>query len=657
MSGPAVRLAAPASNLEGQQAPHHLLRPALDTLNALGLAKDTLSMGASADPEPIRPAPTYIDQSNRLETPMFKPALRSPALAELLLLLLVLLAMAHLAAPLADPSLAAGRGGRYLGDAGAQNSLPGLLHLAPQALPAGLAPLLAVLALTGWAVLRVGRLALPAGAIAVMGLALWAVPMSMLRALAAVPGWWQTPWQGWPALAQAASPLWLLPSALLLLALPVAARFTRRAWQPTQAPHRAWLYPLWVLLTGLGLLWLTDYSARAALQHRHLASQQFQALVGAYALLTVLAGLQPSLLPWLARWLARIDGHAPLASQAQPAQPAPPTKAARAMALCRRAWPRAGIFAVLMAWMLLMFLLLGRHAAQSAARAEALRAVFYLLGGWLAYRWIDTPHGARWSIWRGAAASAALFALAVLPMLGSGDKGQVLLLLLAACALGGGVVGGVLGAWAGRPRQAAVLALTLSAGAVGVVMWALYAFGAAASRTVAWRLEALSLLWDSHYEYLSELRWFMANAPPSGYGLGQVPWCGTLGSLGAGACHAIPAQTQSDYVFAALAGVWGSGVAALLVLATAAWLIGLIRVPAGPAAGLAGLAPQPQRLGAWIVVFFVGVNLVQLFVTTFGSLGLMPLTGVEFPLLGFGKSALLVAAACASLGINRPVGG
>ena len=238
-------------------------------------------------------------------------------------------------------------------------------------------------------------------------------------------------------------------------------------------------------------------------------------------------------------------------------------------------------------------------------------------------------------------------------MLGSGDKGQVLLLLLVACALGGGVVGGVLGAWAGRRAG-------LGPGgrrAVGAAMWALYAFGVATSNTVAWRLEALSRLWASHYEYLSELRWFMANAPLAGYGLGRVPWCGTLGSLGAGACHAIPAQTQSDYVFAALSGVWGSGVAAMLVLATAAWLIGLIRVPAGPAVGPSGMAPQPQRLGAWIVVFFVGVNLVQLFVTTFGSLGLMPLTGVEFPLLGFGKSALLVTAACASLGLNRPKDG
>ena len=308
---------------------------------------------------------------------MFNAALRSPTLA----------------APLADPLLAAGRGGRYLGAAAPGGGLSGLLQAAqaaqraqwaqwaPQAVPAGLAPLLSMLALSGWLMLWVGRLALPAGAIAVLGLAIWAVPVSMLRALSAVPDWWQSPWPAWPAQAQAASPLWLLPSAVLLLALPVASRCSRRAWQAAQAPHRAWLYPLWVLLTGLGMLWLTDYSARAAVQHRHLASHQFQALMGACAVLSLLAGLQPSLMPQLARLLARVNGNAPPASP-----PAGPGRAAAAIALWRRAWPRADFFGLLLVWVLLVFLLLGRHAAQSAARAEALRAVCYLLGAWLAYR-------------------------------------------------------------------------------------------------------------------------------------------------------------------------------------------------------------------------------------------------------------------------------
>ena len=176
---------------------------------------------------------------------MFKAALRSPNLVELLLLLLALLGLAHLAAPLADPLLAAGRGGRYLGAATPGGSLPGLLQVAqvaPQALPAGLAPLLSMLALSGWLVLWVGRMALPAGTIAVLGLAIWAGPVSMLRALAAVPDGWQTPWPAWPALALAAAPLWLLPSALLLLALPLAARCTARVLICNDQ-FLAWLLP------------------------------------------------------------------------------------------------------------------------------------------------------------------------------------------------------------------------------------------------------------------------------------------------------------------------------------------------------------------------------------------------------------------------------
>ncbi len=583
---------------------------------------------------------------------MFKRALNSPTLAELILLILALIGLAHLAAPLADSLLAAGRGGRYAAGFALASHSAGL-QLVPQALPAQLTALMTVVAVTGWLVLVVGRLALPPGAIATLSLALWALPVAMLAGLSPVPGWWLVRWTAWPSMAQAASPWWAVPSVLLLLALPVASRLTRGTWQAAQTPSRAWLYPLWVLLTGLGMLWLTDYSARAALQHRNLASQQFQALLAAYAVLTTAAGLQPSLLPLLARSLARMDGVA-----GPVAKPAAAGLAARALAFCRLCWPSTGIFWFMLVWAGGVFLVIGTHAAQSAARAEAIRAVLYVLGGWLAYRWIDTPHGARWCLMRGAAAGVLLFAVAMLPMLAGGDKGQVLLLLLAASALGGGVVGGVLGAatggLAGRIKLAPAVGLVVAAGATGLVIWALYAFGAATSHTVSLRLEALARPWTSHYEYLSELRWFMANAPVGGYGLGQVPWCGTLGSLGAGPCRAIPGQTQSDYVFAALVGVWGSTATLAVAAATAAWLLGLIQVPVGHGGLRPGLAPQPQRLGAWIVVFFVGVNLVQLFVTAFGSLGLMPLTGVGFPLLAFGKSALLVAAACAALGMNRP---
>ena len=48
-------------------------------------------------------------------------------------LLLALLGLAHLAAPLADPLLAAGRGGRYLGAAAPGGGLSGLLQAAQAA--------------------------------------------------------------------------------------------------------------------------------------------------------------------------------------------------------------------------------------------------------------------------------------------------------------------------------------------------------------------------------------------------------------------------------------------------------------------------------------------------------------------------------------------
>ena len=568
-----------------------------------------------------------------------------PALAELALLSLALVALAVLAAPLGDPVVMLGRGARYAATAPGTLVSGKFASLPPQAFAQHIGALLALLALSGWLVLALGRLALPAGAILMAGCAIWSTVMAWLFLQPPGPTWpLAQPQLGQLASVLAGWPWWALPAAAMA-AVPLASRLTRNSWQAIRKPSRVWLFPMWVLLTGLGLLWLTDYSARAAALHRHLAQQQFQALVLAYAVLTVLAGIAPSALNFLARALARADGAAP---SHKPGPGIAAIQFDRVTRLCRAIWPRVGLLAVLALWALLVLLVVGLHPAQSALRAEAIRLPVVIGGGWLAYRWIDDSQGLRWSYARGMLAASALIGVALLPLAGTGDNGQVLLLTLAAAALLGGIVGGLIR----RSVPAAGLGLLVFAALVAAVMWTLFTHGAAHSRTVAFRLEALAKPWASHYEYLSELHWFMANTPAGGHGLGHVPWCGTLASLVDGACTAIPRQTQSDYVLAALVGVWGDLAALAIAAATAVWLLGLM--PSAQASSVHGLAPRADRLGAWIVTFFACISLVQLFVTCLGSLGLMPLTGVGFPLLAYGKASLLVTACIAAFGINRP---
>ena len=44
-------------------------------------------------------------------------------------------------------------------------------------------------------------------------------------------------------------------------------------------------------------------------------------------------------------------------------------------------------------------------------------------------------------------------------------------------------------------------------------------------------------------DQLALVTWFQQIAPPAGFGLGAIPWCGYGGSTG---CPGVPAQVQSD---------------------------------------------------------------------------------------------------------------
>lgn len=547
---------------------------------------------------------------------------RFTPLFELLLTFLVVALAAKLAGPLGANGVLAGLDGRYLHETTSANAERGLQAMA---LGAQLPARLATLALCGWLALRVGRSRVPRltaqGLIGALWLGLWGTQF------AAGSG---TPW-----LAAAGG-------------LCTAALFAHWRSQRTGQRHRfltsaqavnAIAYPGWVLFTGLGLIWLVDYSARGYPKLRFLALAQFDALFAAYAVLTLMAACGPALAGVLARVFAALD-------RASLPRAATGTGVGAGIGVSSGWRGKLGRLAplaiplLLAAWALFVVLVYG--AKRPALTSELLRLPFYLVGGWVLFRWASQGRAAR------ALAGGALATFAVLAgLLGTRDFGQVLLLGLGLAIASGTAVALVLGG-----QRVGVLAGVLVA--VCIVSFGLDLInqhGHWVSKHIGERAIALDTPFAGKLDYLSQLRWFAASTPALGHPLTQVPWCGTLPMLARLAdgqpCNGVPKEIHSDYVFAALAGVWGSAAALVITAALALWLVSLVRAPAGAQAG------DPNGFRRAVFACFVAVTLVQLLFTALGSVGLVVLTGITYPLLAFGGASLLASAGLLGLGMQR----
>lgn len=377
-----------------------------------------------------------------------------------------------------------------------------------------------------------------------------------------------------------------------------------------------WIYPGWLLLSGLGILWLLDYSARGYPKYAYLGVYQFDAWLTATAALTLIAAALPRLLLGLGRQLARLE--------------AGRTGGIALHVLLTGLWA-VGVVGVAYAT--------GYSGRQQVAMlAETLRLPIWLLAGWLGYRWFASglrPLSA-------FLAFGALMSMLALGFWSLNDKGPILVqavaLSLLAGAVAAAVVGHHLGIWLGR-----AFALLLIGALLSAIAWAVFHYAPVD------RLVALQHPHRGELEFLSELRWFMNAAPAEGFGLGQVPWCGNAASLGLSTCAGVPRQIQSDYVFAALVGVWGKSNAALLVVALLGWLASL----AGARFSRAGVsAVDHNALAGWLVAMGVAAYVVQTVVSMFGTLGAMPLTGVGMPLLAYGGTSLLTLGLLAGMAIN-----
>ncbi len=533
---------------------------------------------------------------------------------DLLMTLLCAALLCSMAWPLANPDIVAGLHARYgevLNTTGTDRASQAIW------LASNARWLLPAMAVCGWVTLWVARLSLTAwgraSGVTALGLAAYAfvfLPPSdnQLMVLALV---------------------FCFGVAPALLAFVLAVQVSDRIDSALPAPL---LYPGWVVFTGIGLIWLIDYSARGPVKFQYLALKQYEYLLMAGFVMALASACSAPLAGLLVRVFAAIDpehGHM--------AQQPGANKLQRALAFTRRnALPL--LFVV---WALAVALLSNKR--YPATPTELLRLPLYFLGAWVMLRWVSHGHAQR------ALVMAAIAVMAIaMGHLGLRDMGQVLLLALCLAV----VLGVALAARLGAGRMAVLLGLLVTVCAVSFGLSMLVDHGEVVAKLFnashfAKRLASLATPFAGELDYLSELRWLMASTPSGGHGLGLVPWCGTSGALEiSSSCHAAPREIASDYVFAALVASFGAGKAVALTAGVALWLANGVHIRTSQRV-------DARNLLSWAFACFAVISLVQLTFTALGSLGAVVLTGVSYPLMGNGGAALLCAALMAGLVAKR----
>ena len=539
--------------------------------------------------------------------------------SELALLVSVMWFLYWLSAPLGDAPL--GLGQRYIQtDSAATDSLR--RHAAWLNTHAGL--VIVWLGALGYFSLLVARCALPWGAAICLWMAIW---FSGGRAFFPVSENVTDDFTQWSVIEYLLN--WPIAVVLLVL-VPIAARIYPNHWLASKKPVHVAAYPGFFLFTGLGALWLIDFSARGQIEWKFLGSEHVSALYIAYAAFSfsALFGAQ------FFQWLARIWGYLDRAV----------SSGRTVAALVRQAIPW------LLAAACIALIAQNTDVRQPAKGAELIRLVACLMGAWMIFRWASTSPNVR----RAVVGYLVMVALVVAGLLGIHDFGQVMVLSWAAAVVSGSVVAMEFSRWFfNSPRLTASMGAVVTCGVVAVGQWALRLLVPYLPAHIEDRITAITEPFTGKFEYLSEIRWFLHSTPPLGNGLGHVPWCGTLAEFSHllntyVACRGVPKETYSDYVFAALAGTWGWPVALVISAALAAWLVSLLR-PRTMNLGSISSAGLVQAFG----LCFVTVTLMQLLVTCLGSVGLISLTGVNFPFLGFGGTSLTLCAVCVGMLINQ----
>ena len=430
--------------------------------------------------------------------------------------------------------------------------------------------------------------------------------------------------------------------AVAACSLVVAPWLHGRGNRSAQAPASVFAFPGLVIATGLGWIVLLDLSANGNAAGRYLALYHQAHLWLATLVFCVIAFLRQPLGSVLAWTLSLVEGFAT-------------TVGRRVGGLMGTALLLVAAFGLTL--MIGALLLNVRQLTSEIGRIWLVvgAAWFFFLRGTPFTERLARSGGSLGSLFRYL--SPLLFVVIVLigAMLITRDMGP---LLIAAYGAGAFIAASLAMWWyqrRGAIGSACSIAVVLFVAWIGVTTTALLRFGSV-DETTAGRLENAAAPLASANDQLALVTWFQRAAPPRGFGPGAVPWCGFGAST---TCAGVPGQIQSDYTFTALIGMFGWAGAWALTIGSALWLNEIIRGHAKATRGEPRLVRVAGRINndeqaflSWICVTWVVLALCQLCVTVAGNLAVIPLTGVTFPFVSFGKTSLVLDMAMLALAIN-----
>ncbi len=163
------------------------------------------------------------------------------------------------------------------------------------------------------------------------------------------------------------------------------------------------------------------------------------------------------------------------------------------------------------------------------------------------------------------------------------------------------------------------------------------------------RLQAWRNAFTADQDDMSRLIWFQAEAfkHDLGWGVGQTPWCA---GERLDQCIGLPLQLQSDYTMTALLGWVGQWGAWCLVVLYSLFIYAWLAIAAKRSnqellpIKLISAVNSQQAFGTQMM-FLVGLMmLVQSWITVSGNVAWIPLTGITWPLLSYGKTSLWVTS-------------
>lgn len=392
-------------------------------------------------------------------------------------------------------------------------------------------------------------------------------------------------------------------------------------------------WPGWVLFTGIGVLFVTDFAARGPISQvmPYAGVAQLDALWLANMLLNLSAIWRDRLMIGLAVGITRLSQ-----LWLRPRGP---------LVLLTLAIP----IAVSVGW-------LGRpdgyHGLDKPQlSSELFRAVFGIAAAWALYR-VGEWRADKRRIWAEIKHMLILLVLIGIGLLIARDGGPALIMSLAVCL-----------SWA-TPLLHRLIVRHARLGLLGIVFAVLvggsiWSFGVhqilpkISSRAAEREVDLLDGGYHAASAYLAQIHWMIDAAPTGGFGLGRVPWCGAKALVGARTCtkgSGAPLQMPSDYAAAGLAVVCGVPGAALIILTLLGWLAGLSW--SGLAAWRTGRTPTWNLLQIELVATFTLLAFAQTLITFACSFGLLPITGITLPCLGYGSAALICTSIWIGLALN-----